>query len=131
MNKESTVEVQLTILSEDSSGVKSPVNINNLTGLVAVAYNEGKKIIGKYSMNPQTGFEPIDTTGTGTDAANGICIIRMNTDVTKASLSKMVKFEVHVFQANANFTGNEQHDIATDIELEEAKDIILINAKGS
>lgn len=131
MIKESTVEIALTIESEDENQVVTPVNLTTVGGLVVVAYNEGNKIVAQWSKNSQTNFDPIDTTGTGTDAVNGLCIVRLQSSNTASALLKFLKLEVHVFQTNANFDDNIQHDIVNEIEVETMKNVVLQKAVSS
>lgn len=128
INKEATIEIALTIQSENQNGVVTPVNLNNVEGLVVVAYSEGNKIVHRWSLLAQVGFDMIDINGAGTNAAQGVCIVRLESSVTDKALLKMLKLEVHLFQSNVNFAGNLQHDIVNDIEVEIVKETILKNA---
>jgi hypothetical protein len=127
INKQSTVEIALTIQSENENGIVSPVNLNNVEGLVVVAYNEGNKIVEQWSLISQVGFNIIDITSVGANPVQGRCLIRLEGDNTDKSLLKMLKLEVHVFQNNPNFANNLQHDIVNDIEVEVVKETILKN----
>lgn len=115
----STVEVVFTVKAQDENGTLTPVNLTSVSGLTIIAYNEGGQTVGKYSKNYKEGYGDIDLAGTGTDAANGVGIIRVQSTESAKAIVKTLKLEFHVFQNNTNFDDATQHDIATGVELEE------------
>jgi hypothetical protein len=127
----STFEIVFTLQSEAEDGTKTAIDLTGLVGLVVVAYNEGGKIVAKFSKNAKAGHDPIDTTGTGTDATHGKAIIRIQSDQSAKSLQKNLKLEFHIFQTNTNFTDNLQHDIATGVDVEEIFEPVLKTVEPS
>jgi hypothetical protein len=129
MIKYSTCEIALTAYDEDDAGVKTPIDLTAVVDAIFVLYQDGNKVLAKWSITDRTaeGYKRIDISN-AVDAAIGKCIVRADIAETKQAMLKTGKSEFQVLRTNANFTGNKQVDIDTDIELEDFEQPVIKNA---
>lgn len=105
---------KLTVtITEKSTG--DPVDVSAATGIIIGAYQEGGKIIQKWSKVSKTGFQDIDVT----DAATGVLVVYLGTaNLLNAIQNKTLRLECAVEWADSNYQDSKKISMDTNVEIE-------------
>lgn len=88
---------ELTLKDEET---ENPIDLDNLSGIVVIVFQEPDLIIDQYSKNTQAGFRDLVIT----DAVNGIMRVHVNAEqMIKACEDEPLYYEIKTQAVNANF----------------------------
>lgn len=113
-----SIRIDVTVKTK---GTDTPVDITTATGILCALYQNGNKVVKRWSLVLKTGYGAV----TITDGVNGVFTVYLSSSESMTAIPKTARLEAVVSFNNAAYPNSKQISIDTDIEIEEVESSIL------
>lgn len=118
LHRGADANIEITV-NEKGSDPVTPYDLTGVLGIIVLLYQEGGKVLAKYSKNTLTGYKTLTVDA---DPATGKITFTLEAADTKEALIKPIYAEIKISTSAAGLDGNDFDLIDSGIYIADVKD---------